>query len=565
MAKYRILPKEEPQSESSFQPSVGGFVDNLTKAAKQFGLGAAEGLGGTYGDILELIGLQKSGLSSREREKYEAESRADPYQLAMMAGEETELPSFFRLPSSQNIEELAKDVGLHPGTPETFTQEASRRTGRFAGAGASFGAPGLKQSLAAGATGAGLKEMGAPAWVQAAGELLATIKASPTAKSVTSSSPQVANKLKELEKIGFDQNDLTLAKNALEERGWLKKSAKLTNQAEKQFKQTMEASEGLIKDALERSYPGLESGGVSHLKENASNLFKDVKEAGKSVRIPNHALLTNAIDKAISKVKSKISNLPEEKDALAFLQEGRDALLSKGSKVTAEDYIDWYQKINKIGKWVEPHTKDAILGELKTNLKDALKAQGPVGRKIGEQFEEANRVWMRYLSAEDVVDLVKKASTEEGINFTKLSKSLENPDNMKSLVRGLGEAEAANVRKISEAASKIGDLEKALRNNLSKDVLGPASKIYALGRAAFGDVRAVKALFGAEVASRIGSKFLTEPSWQNLQLKLLDAVKRESPKEVMSMVKALEEKVSDLTKEAPPSSPTKPRYRLVKD
>lgn len=566
---YTLLPEEDEEvSPENSKDSVKPFdpmniYAGMKKIASQGATGFGEGLLSTYGDILDFLGLQSPGITPWQKERYEREFEASPNELAALSAEGEELPYYSRLLSSKDVGESIQALGLPE--PEGFLQKGARRIGKFAGSGAAFGSAQPKSSSLAGVTGQSLEEIGAPPWIQALGEIIAAIKGSPSGAKITSSSPQVSSRLKELKKMGYSDADITLAKNSLEEKGWLKKSAKATSESDVRFKKALSNSESMIKDSLEKAFPGLEEGGLSALKENGSNVFNELKEMGRSLKIKDHEHLKWSIDKAYKRIKSNISNLPDEKDALAFLEESKNSLFKNGSNITAEDYIDWYQKLNKIGKWLDPHTKEAVLGELKENLKASLRSQGNEGAKVATGLEEANKTWMKYLAAEDVVDLMKKSSTEEGINFIKLSKSLQDPDNMKMLIKGLGQTEASNIRKISEAASSIKGLQTILEKNLQKSGEATASKLFAIGHAfTGGSILPLKIIFGTEIGSRIATKLLTDPSYQNLSIKLLDAVKRQSPNEIRSITEALSDKVEKFSKESTlPSQSNTQKYTLL--
>ena len=88
--------------------------------------------------------------------------------------------------------------------PKTAAGRYAKRIGKFTGATASFGGGGGWASpIAAGVAGQSLEELGAPPWVQAAGEIVAALKFSPKKPiSVSSKSKEVEEVITEFEKSG---------------------------------------------------------------------------------------------------------------------------------------------------------------------------------------------------------------------------------------------------------------------------------------------------------------------------------------------------------------------------
>ena len=148
---------------------------------------------GTYGDILDLLGLQSNEILPGEKASYEVESQildkmnqpgykpsaSDFYALS---GDDDIAPRFSRLPSSQDVEKLGGQLGL-VSEPKTAAGRYAKRIGRIGGGGASLGSGAIVAPIAAGAAGQTAEELGLPPWVQAVFEIVAGIKAAPKTKS----------------------------------------------------------------------------------------------------------------------------------------------------------------------------------------------------------------------------------------------------------------------------------------------------------------------------------------------------------------------------------------------
>ena len=139
------------------------------------------GAGGTYGDLAELMGLQKS-----------RDFKEDPYQKDVQdfqtlekinqpgqssvsdfeeLSEDPMLPRSNRLPTSKNLEQFNELVG-GPGQPETLLGKTAARSGRIYGSGLAFGQVNPIPALGAGLLGQATEELGGGPLLQAAAEIV---------------------------------------------------------------------------------------------------------------------------------------------------------------------------------------------------------------------------------------------------------------------------------------------------------------------------------------------------------------------------------------------------------
>lgn len=483
--------------------------------------GSLEGALGTYGDLFDLLGLQSKEMLPGEKSQYDLESQASPEQLPHLVDSSDVLPRYSRAPNSQDIGEFIEKSG-GPGEAETGSGRYANRIARLTSSGTALGSKLLKAPIIAGAVGQTLAELGAPGWAQAAGELAAFLKSTPKLKgNISSGSPEIKDKLAKLKKLGYSDQDLTLAKSALEDKGFLKKASKLTSDSEKRFKETLTNAENNVQDILKKGFPGLDEG-LGNIKNASSELYASVDELAKNVSITKPEIFIENAQKTIEKLKNSLANTPQEKQVIELLEKAIES--SKGSP-TADSYINFYQGLNQLGNWGSPKQREHVFSTVKDAIKQTFKKQGPEGQKLANTFDEANNSWKRFRLAEDVTNVIEKASTEEGLNFTKLSKSLDNPDTLKTFIDGLGKEQAHNLKLISKTSSQIKDLEKVMKGGLGKEALG-IGKAFSLSKALLtGDFAALKGIVGAETAGRISTRLLTDPKYQSMQLKLIDKFK----------------------------------------
>lgn len=509
--------------------------ENLSRvakgAAKHGAAGFAEGLGGTLGSLLQMAGLQNPDISEAERARYEREFNASPAELAAISEADEPLGYFSRLPTTQDITGYLQQAGV--GAPTNFTSKLARRAGQFAGGGATFGAPAAAASTAAAAVGQGLEEAGAPPWAQTAGELITFLKTGNPARPITAKSPEVSKRLKEAKRLGATEEDLTLLKNALEENGLLKKVATETPEAAHRFKSTLANTERNVENIISESLPSYAEGGIKGIEKASGELFDALAENASAVKITDAQPLVSAIKTSVKGLNRTLSLDPKTKEAVTFLNEAVDGLKNVKQGIPADFFTNWYKRLNAIGQWVNPKEKEVILSKVKGAIKDTLKEQGPAGQRLATDLEEANKSWQKYLSASDATELVKKASTEEGMNWTKLAKSLDDPDNFRTLEKGLGTQSAKNLKAMADNGQDIQKLWKDVVGGKGKEALASA-EVKGLLYAALtlnpaGLVKAAGALGLGKISQRVATKLLTDPKYQNLTLKAMKALKEKSP------------------------------------
>ena len=192
---------------------VGDYVADFSKQGAQgFGIG----LLGTYGDVLDLLGLQATDVLPGEKAKIGRDfdilekmnqGEKPSFGELMELSDEDVIPRYSRLASSRQVEEHGKQLGL-VSEPKTAAGRYGRRMGRLGGGGVAFGGGGIIAPIVAGAAGQTLEELGAPPWAQAAAEIIAALKFGPkTNVPVTSKTKEVEKVLKDLRKAGYSEKE----------------------------------------------------------------------------------------------------------------------------------------------------------------------------------------------------------------------------------------------------------------------------------------------------------------------------------------------------------------------
>lgn len=520
-----------------------GFADY----ASDFGKQTAQGLGiggiGTYGDILDLFGLQSKETLPGEKAKYNREfevldklekgERPSSGELMELSSDDEILPRYSRLPSSADVEKFGSDLGL-VSEPKTAAGRYGRRIGKIGGASIASGSAGVASPIVAGVAGQTLEEAGAPAWAQAAAEIIATLKLSPkTNVPVTSKSKEVEQVIKDLRKAGYSDKDITLAKSALEERKLLKKYATLTPEAENSINQGIKNSEELFKEQIKKGLPTYAEGGIPALEREASRIYQSMEELASSVPIINKEPVKKSIQNAIDYLE-KYPLLDEQKKFIEFMKDG----LNKLDKAdTAEFFTGFYRNLGKAGNWGDPKQKEHLLSLVKQGIKDTFTESGKEGANFGKIFENTNESWKKWLNARDLMQTIEKSQSVDGTSFKKLTSVLNDPKNHELAKKVLTPEVTKNIKSISEGAQAIESLIKQIPKN--DKTIQSLKYLEGIRSILTGDYRPLASLIGMEAAKRWATTLLIDPQKQNRMKRLIIAAKNNSPQQASIIAQEL--------------------------
>ena len=531
--------------------------DIIKQGAQGFGIGAL----GTYGDILDLLGLQAKEILPGEKAKYEREfdvlqsmeegKRPSVGQLMELGSDDDIAPRYSRLPSSQDVEKFGKQAAL-VSEPKTAAGRYARRVGRIGGGSLALGSTAIIAPIAAGAAGQTLEEAGAPPWAQAAAEIIAGLKFAPKSNiPITSKSKEVEKVIGDLRKAGYTEKDITLAKNALEERKILKKYASLTPEAENAIQQGVKNSETLFKEQIKKGLPGYAEGGLPYLEKQASNVYQSMEELAASVPIKNTEPVRKSIQGAIDYLE-KYPLLKEQKEFIEFMKDGLNKLegaknagkIAKGEEgaLTAEFLTGFYRNLGKAGNWGDPKQKEYLLSLVKDGIKKTFAESGPEAAKFGKYFERTNETWKHWLNTRDLMETVEKANKVDGMNFKKVASILNETKNHELAKKVLGAEQLDNIKTITTGAEAIESLMKQIK---PADRTSSAIKALEGVRALVtGDFRTLGAVIGIEAAKRLSIKLLIDPKKQNTMKRLISAAKNNSKQQAVILAQELVEDVS---------------------
>jgi len=109
-----VVPQRQERLHKFFQDPIASETARIAQpessVSKQIAKEGAAGLLGTYGDIAELIGVQKKGQPSllpSQQLRAEKEAKATPEELIALSEEEDLVPQYGKLPTAQDIRKSA--------------------------------------------------------------------------------------------------------------------------------------------------------------------------------------------------------------------------------------------------------------------------------------------------------------------------------------------------------------------------------------------------------------------------------------------------------------------------
>lgn len=533
LSYFNAPAQQEPMEAGDYAADV------VKQGAQGLGIGAL----GTYGDILDLFGLQTKETLPGEKAKYNREfeilekmqkgEKPSSGELMELSDDDSLLPRFSRLPSSRDIEEVGGRLGLI-SEPKTAAGRYAKRIGKLGGGGASLGGGGLVAPIVAGTAGQTLEEMGAPPWLQATAEIIAALKFAPKSTvPITSKSKEIEQVIKDLRKAGYSEKDITLAKSALEDRKILKKVASLTPGVENTIQKGIKNSEELFKQEIKKGLPGYAEGGLPYLEKQASNVYGAMEELASGVSIGNKEPVRKAIQGAIDYLE-KFPLLDEQKKFISFMKDG----LSKLDKAeTADFFTGFYRNLGKAGNWGNPKQKEHLLGMVKDGIKQTFAESGPEAAKFGKYFDKTNEAWKQWLNTKDLMETIEKAQNVEGMNFKKLASILDKPENHELARKVLGPERLANIKSITKGADAIESLLKQIpKENKAARALETLGALYSLLN---GNYTPLTLIIGYEATRKLATSMLINPKTQMTMKRIITAAKNNAPQNAAILAQEL--------------------------
>lgn len=512
--------------------------------AKQYLKETLINLGGTYGDLGKMIGLGSDELLPEEKAKYSRElktlkkmespndkpSFAEIYDLS----DDDIAPPLFTPPTTKKLREVNKFAG-GPGEPKTPSGKYGKRQGALYGAGLAFGQGNPLPSFGAGAIGELTEEATDSPLAATVAEiitLLATQGRSRTGSAIKSTEKAVQDKIDKLRELGYSEEQIALAVNSASKGKKFGITASKGARTEQAFEDFAEHSDDLVKSILETEIPGVEKG-VKKVHELASDAYGKVIDDASKLNITK---LDPFLDKMKSSLRDIEKNLGHSAEAKAFMKEITEHTMDIIKNPTAENMIDFYKRLNGMGKWMSRNQKDRIITNVKDSIKDTFKAEGKSGKELADKFEKVNAGIKKAYDAEDLMKFVNGAKTQDGLDYNKLYKVFDKDENVKLFQQVLGKDQTKNLRFIAQQGKEIKNFDKAWKvTNLFKgnswaDIARGGFGSYYLWKGDMEGLTYVLASKGLGASGKkIAEKLLTDPKYQNLYIKGLNALKNASP------------------------------------
>lgn len=540
--------------DESYEPSEelkNSYSDIFKDIAKQGTKETLIGFGGTWGDLAELAGINPK-LSERGKKKtakeFETLGKLEDENYNPSFPELDDLQSDSLVPDEGRISTSGDLRGLNemiggPGDPETTAGKYAGRGGRILGSGLAFGQVNPVSSALAGGAGQGVEELGGGPIVQAATEIATLLLTQGKGNSKLSSpNKEVYNKINDLRKLGYADEEITLAINNASKGSKGGVRAIKSANSEKAFENFSQKSDAMVNDILGSEISGFEKGSKK-VHELASDAYGKVVEDASKINLKNVDPFIDSVESTLKKVKKSYGNTKEAKEFTETLtQMGLDAI----DNHNAEQLINFYQQLNKAGNWMNRSYKDRLLNEVKDSIKQTFKSEGKLGTKLAEDFERVNKGIQKAYKAEDVIDLVEKTKTQNGIDFNKFNKVFDKTENVKLFEDVLGTSQTENLKKISKVGKEVKDFDKSWKaaNNINfgskADLIRGGFGAYYLYNGDWEGLAKVAATKGGTaVVRKIAELSLTSPRFQNLMIKGLHAIKKESPRAMKSADEAM--------------------------
>lgn len=567
VGKYKRPQNLQSKFESFRERVQDGGKEFLGQGAKNF----TAGLLGSYGDLASLarVNGKEGQINPGEKAQYNLESdildkmnkpgyKPSASEIYALSGDDDLAPRYSRLPQTGEVKEFIEDVG-GPGSPIYPEGEWAARTGQIYGNSVAFGQLRPEPAIAAGSAGHVAKALGAGPIGQMVAEIGAlVISQGKGANPLTSTNPAIKGRIDYLRSRGYTDQEITLAINASKSGSNQVKNAKATSASEKAFEETLGKSERLMADILEDAFPGVGKG-AEHIQQVASEAYGKIAESAKNITITNHDKFRDAAQTVIKQLEN---TLGENTQAAPFIKKLKDAynatikktkntvtlLDSYGNpiekvqknapeSISAETYMNFYKELNAMGEWSDPKNAERLINHVKDSIKSTFRNAGPEGKKLALEFEEVNRGIQRGYQAKAATDLIEKVTTVEGIKWDQMLKLFDKQKNWDVFEKALGRTQTKNLRQIAKVGKEVGDFRDSLGKMQQGGKLSGwvktakgAGFLYAITN---GHYKTAAGLVGQAVSnaafSRLQTRLLTDPKFQNITLRTLDSIKSASP------------------------------------
>lgn len=543
--------QDEKKAKKKIRNSLGNIYDEIVNAisnpkkiaqsvadvGKQFVLGGLEGSGSVINEMLGQSGMTP-GEEARWSGEFEALQPDNPW--IGWYDDSDILPSATALRKGEMLDLLERQ-GIDTERKDDVVSNVARNYGENLASGAKIGPAGLAGSSIMAVAKETARQAGFGETGQLIAELLSTLKnpVKMVQRGVTSSTAAINDTLKELRRLGWSEDAITILKNKLEPRNVLKKITSEGAKAKEQFQKVYNEAKDTFNAIKEK---GLQGGTASELQEWGNSLYDNIKKTWGNLTVENTDNLIKSIDSEIKTLKS----YPDTKDRYMLIEflKGEKNKLKKGKTPGTIDYFyDLHKQLNS-----KMNVSDDLIRKSGENLKRSVK--DTIGRRSKnasialEKTDETYRGLQNAIRSDEVLN---KAMTNGELNPKKLKSVLSNEKNRKTLEKTFSADQIKKMEQIVDVSEAVKELPKELGKSLFKSKNG--AFVYAVTSGVvgqnYGKVYDVMIGLGGLTASVLGKnaitqRMLTDPKWQNLTLKLLDAVKNNSSKAIPPLVRSMQ-------------------------
>jgi len=373
-ASSLLIPKKNEISDNPFQKRAqqrkaeeenAGLVDTSKDVAQQIVAKGAQGILGSYGNILDTFGLQsKENLLPGQKANLES-AYNDEYDLGL---NDEILPNYARLPSSKQAKE-AVELTTGIGEGKTPSGRIVGRGAEFAGEGLATGG-GVKTLLTlagAGATGQGLREMGAPESLASGAEIAGSILPSLISGKVNPRSQEAQKIVNAGRTVSLTEKQIAPLIQGEGKVSFLSKIARKSDRTKKTFAN--------IKASLGDSY--------QNIKTEVAKLPK--------INNKNQNLLYDKFTSIREELSKTLKASPDKESAIKFIDDAISKLSNHGA--SPEELINFWQDINKSVPWNKIDSGKKTLSQLKEPILEVLSDVAPQAAK---DFEMTNLLYSKY-------------------------------------------------------------------------------------------------------------------------------------------------------------------------
>ena len=370
------IAEASPQEDIFDQFAIQGPSAPIPQALK----GLAKGAAGTYGDILDLVGLQTQEPLLPGQEALAQEEARAPEEALPFLQEDDVLPRFSRLPTSEEIGALIENLG-GPGSPQTAEERFASRIGEALGAGGAFGANvGTLGALGLGAlVGQTAEEMGASPLTSLLAELGTTLGTGAFAGRVAPRGREAQQLAAAGRALGLTEQQLSPLVKGRKKFGLATKFARKNEK----FQQLAESIESKLGDSYE------------HIKAAARE--------NPPLNVEQIEGLSSALEKNFDTLIQTHKPNPAKKDAIDVLRTVITDIENAGTN--PEKLISTFQDINSYPKKVRDY-----LTPTRRAITETLKKENP---QLGRDFEQANKLNTNFMER---IGRLKPAEFDKAIN-----------------------------------------------------------------------------------------------------------------------------------------------------